>query len=210
MKRHVLPYLAFASFFLFAASALFAQAGRFAVSSSVVRGASQTGFDSGLKSAGRIDSAYAARDKGPGNPRSFPFTWSGAPDGTVALALVMDDPDAKPVLAAFGMTGDSFLHWIVADIDPSLGGLADDASGKNADLAQGKNGAGNIGYAGPQPPSDIPKGAKKPLIHIYRLTLYALSEPTGLSSGFTLDELKAAMEGKVLGTAQLNFAYSNN
>ena len=199
--------VAVASLFLFTASALFAQG--FTVSSPVVRGASQTGFDSGLKSAGRIDSMYAAKPNGPGNPLSFPFTWSGVPDGTQALALVLDDPDAKPVLAAFGRTGDSFLHWVVADIDPSLGGLAADASAKNADLVQGKNGAGNAAYTGPQPPADIPKTAKKPLIHIYRLKLYALSEPTGLSAGFTLDELSAAMEGKVLGTAQLNFAYSN-
>jgi Raf kinase inhibitor-like YbhB/YbcL family protein len=206
MKRRAAS-LALAGVFLFAASALFAAG--FTVSSTVVRGASQTGFDSKLKSAGRIDSVYAAKPNGPGNPLSFPFSWSGVPDGTKAIALVLDDPDAKPVLAAFGQKGDFFLHWVVTNIDPSLGGLPEDASAKDMTLVQGKNGAGNAAYTGPQPPADIPKGVKGPLIHIYRLTLYALSEPTGLESGFALDDLKAAMEGKVLGTAQLNFAYSN-
>jgi Raf kinase inhibitor-like YbhB/YbcL family protein len=181
----------------------------FTLSSPVVSGDPETGFDSGLVSAGRIDDAYAAKDKGPGNPRSFPFTWEGLPYGTQSLALVLDDPDARLVLAAYGMKGDAFLHWIAAEIDPALGGLEDNASASNPPFIQGKNGAGKIGYAAPQPPSDVPKNARKPLTHVYRLTVYALSAPTGLKEGFSLDQLRAAMAGKIIGQARLDFSYSN-
>ena len=36
---------------------------------------------------------------------SPPLAWSGVPQGTVALALIVDDPDAR-----------GWIHWIVADI----------------------------------------------------------------------------------------------
>lgn len=180
----------------------------FTISSSAVSGAMETGFDSGLKASGRIDAMYAAAPGGPGNPRSLPFKWSNLPKGTKALALILDDPDARLVLASFGMMGDSFLHWIAADIDPSIGGLPENASA-TATFPQGKNGAGNPAYTGPQPPSDIPKDAGKNLIHVYRLKVFALSAPTGLKNGFSLDELKAAVKDITLGTAELDFSYSN-
>ncbi len=194
---------------LLAAGSLAAQSATFTLTSRAISGAPETGFDSGLRSAGRIDPAYAARDKGPPNPRSFPFSWSNLPAGTRALALILDDPDARPVLAANNMPGTSFLHWIAADIDPSLGGLPASASANGRGFVQGKNGRGQIGYTGPQPPSDVPKNARKPLIHVYRFTVYALSTPTGLQNGFSLDELRQAMEGKIIGQARLDFSYSN-
>ncbi len=196
----------FAGLFL-AAAAL--SAATFTLSSPAVKGMPEKGFDSGLKSAGRLDKMYAASDTGPRNPRSFPFSWSGLPAGTKALALVLDDPDARLVLASRGMSGDAFLHWIAADIDPALGGLPDNASAANPSFVQGKNGAGEIGYTGPQPPSNVPATAKKPLIHVYRLTVYALSAKTGLQNGFTQDQLMEAMKGKILGQAQLLISYSN-
>jgi len=126
------------------------------------------------------------------------------------LALVLDDPDARPILASRGIKASSFLHWIAADIDPSTGGLPANASVDAHAFVQGKNGGGKIGYRGPQPPADFPPNTGKRLIHIYRLTLYALSSPTGLADGFSLDELRAAIRGKVLGEARLNISYSND
>ena len=193
-----------------AAGASSAFAAGFTVTSAAISGQPETGFDSGLVSAGRLDAQYAAKSAGPSNPKSFPFSWSGVPAGTKALALILDDPDAKPILAARGIKAPSFLHWIAADFDPSLGGLPADASEGAASLAQGKNGTGQPGYRGPQPPADFPANTSKRLIHIYRLALFALSSPTGLKSGFTLDELKSAMKGKILGEADLNISYSND
>jgi hypothetical protein len=180
----------------------------FALSTTAVQGAPETGFDSGLVSVGRLEAMYGARAGGAANPRSFPFTWKNLPAGTRALAVVLDDPDARPVLAAFGRTGDFFLHWIAADIDPSSGGLPDNAAATTA-FPQGKNGTGNVGYTAPQPPADIPKDTDKVRIHVYRLKVYALSAPTGLQSGFSLADLMNAVKDKTLTMAQLNVSYSN-
>jgi Raf kinase inhibitor-like YbhB/YbcL family protein len=181
----------------------------FTVTSPAVRGPSETGFDSRLKSAGRVEPKYAARDNGPGCTLSLPLAWSGVPPETRALAIILDDPDAKPVMASFGRHADAYLHWIAVDIDPALGGLAENASAAHPRFAQGKNDAGGIGYYGPQPPADIPRGLRKPLIHVYRLTLFALSAPAGLKNGFNLGDLTAALKGRVIGQAQLLFSFSN-
>ena len=195
---------------LILAGALAASAQAFTVASPAVSGASETGFDSGLVSAGRLDAQYAAKASGPGNSRSFPITWSNLPAGTKALALILDDPDARLVLASRGIKAPSFLHWTVTDIDPSLGGLPANASATMTTLIQGKNGSGQTGYRAPQPPADFPKNTGKRLIHIYRLALYALSSPTGLASGFSLEDLRKAIKDKTLGEARLNISYSND
>ncbi len=200
----VVAFLAVIALFLMSASK-----GPFKLMSPAVKGKPQIGFDSGLKSDGRIAAIYAAKDKGKANPRLFPFTWKNLPAGTKALALVFDDPDAKKVMAANGMKGDSFIHWIAADINPSLGGLKDNASAHPRGFIQGKNGRGEIGYTGPQPPKDFPKDAKRPIIHVYRLQVYALSAPSGLKDGFTLDEMMAAINDKIIGAAELNMSFNN-
>jgi Raf kinase inhibitor-like YbhB/YbcL family protein len=182
--------------------------GSFTLSTTAVSGPPETGFDSGLVSVGRLDAKYGAKAGGPPNPRSFPFAWKNLPPGTKALAVVLDDPDARLVLAAFGRKGDFFLHWIATDIDPSLGGLPDNAAA-TMPIVQGTNGAGNVGYQAPQPPADIPKDTTKVRIHVYRLKVYALSAPTGLPRGFSLDDLQAAVKDRTLAMAQLNVSYSN-
>jgi Raf kinase inhibitor-like YbhB/YbcL family protein len=180
----------------------------FTLSTTAVAGAPETGFDSGLVSVGRLDAMYGAKAGGPANPRSFPFTWKNVPAGTKALAVVLDDPDARLVLAAFGMSGDYFLHWIAADINPSTGGLPDNAAATMS-FPQGKNGTGKAVYTAPQPPADVPKDTDKVRIHVYRLKVYALSAPTGLQTGFSREDLMNAIKDKTLGMAQLNLSYSN-
>lgn len=182
----------------------------FKISSPAVKGASETGYYSKLKSTGRIDAVYAAKDNEPLNTRSFPLVWTGVPKGTKVLALILDDPDAKPVMQSFNIPGDSFIHWLCADIYVPMGGIDDNASAlKKPGFVQGKNSGGSTGYVGPKPPSDFPKDVKKPIVHIYRLTVYALSAPTGLKDGFTRVELEAAMKGKIIGISELFFSYSN-
>ncbi len=182
--------------------------GTFSLSTTAVSGSPETGFDSGLVSVGRLAAMYGIAPGGPPNARSFPFTWTNVPAGTKALAVVLDDPDARLVLKAYGRTGDFFLHWIATDIDPALGGLPDNAAA-TLKISQGKNGAGAIGYTAPAPPADVPKDTTKVRIHVYRLKVYALSAPTGLAPGFSLDDQMAAIKDKTLGMAQLNVSYSN-
>ncbi len=181
----------------------------FKVSSTAVKGNPETGYFSKLKSAGRVDGVYTAKDTEALNTRSIPLKWENLPAGTKVLALILDDPDAKPVMESFGIKGDAFLHWTAADIDPSTGGLADNASAVKGKFVQGANMGGSTGYVGPKPPSNIPSSAKKPLIHIYRLKVYALSSATGLKEGFARKDLEAAMKGKILGEAELLFSYNN-
>ena len=180
----------------------------FTLSTPAVQGPAETGFDSGLVSVGRLNAIYGAKAGGPPNPRSFPFTWKNLPTGTRALAVVLDDPDARLVLAAFGRTGDFFLHWIATDIDPAPGGLPDNAAA-TVRITQGINGTGKAVYTAPQPPADIPKDTTRVRIHVYRLKVYALSAPTGLASGFSLDDLMSAIKDTTRGMAQLNVSFSN-
>ncbi len=180
----------------------------FTLSTTAVAGPPETGFDSGLVSVGRLDAMYGAKAGGPANPRSFPFTWKNLPAGTKALAVVLDDPDARLVLKAFGMSGDFFLHWIAADIDPSTGGLPDNAAATMS-FPQGKNGTGKAVYTAPQPPADVPKDTDKVRIHVYRLKVYALSAPTGLQAGFSREDLMNAIKDTTLAMTQLNVSYSN-
>lgn len=118
-----------------------------------------------------------------GTDLSPPLEWSGAPDATVAFAVIVDDPDAR-----------GFIHWAVADIPADRTSLEEGA----ASGTEGSNDFGRAGYGGPCPPSGS---------HRYVFTVYALSEATGLAPGFSADELRDAMKGKVLGTGQLAASY---
>jgi len=173
----------------------------FTLASPAVAGPQEVGFDSQLVSAGRADPAY-------NGAVSLPFTWSGLPAGTKALAVIYDDPDARLVMKAFGVAGDVWTHWVATDLDPAWGGLKADAA-RTMKLVLGKNTWGNAAYGGPAPPSDVPGGVPRPIVHVYRLRVFALSAPTGLPAGFSVDDLTKAMKGKLLGTGELRLSWSN-
>ena len=93
---------------------------------------------------------------------SPPLQWSGVPDGTAELALTVTDPEAG-----------GFVHWVVARLDPTMTGLAQD--GVPASAVQATNAAGTHGWTGPCPPKGSP--------HHYIFSLYALSQPSGVTDG---------------------------
>jgi Raf kinase inhibitor-like YbhB/YbcL family protein len=70
---------------------------------------------------------------------SPPLTWSGAPEGTRSLALVVDDPDAP---------AGTFTHWHAWALDPGTTRLGE---GEAAPV-EGRNDFGTSGYRGPCPP----------------------------------------------------------
>jgi hypothetical protein len=122
---------------------------------------------------------------------SPPLEWEKAPDGTVSFALVMDDPDA-PI--------GTFTHWLICDLAGRLTGLpegipAQDVVRDAVSATQGQNGFKDVGYGGPCPPT----GAT----HRYVFTLYALDEKLDLPGRFTKNQLRAAMDGHILGEAVL-------
>ena len=123
-----------------------------------------------------------------GEDASPDLTWSGAPDGTLSLALTVVDPDAR-----------GFVHWIAYDLTgtPS-GGLPAGVSASPDAPPQGRNGFGKTGYGGPCPPSGT---------HHYAFTLFALDRILGLTGIPGEDELRAAMDGHVLAEATLSGTY---
>jgi len=86
------------------------------------------------------------------------FEISGAPEGTVEFALIVNDPDAP---LAHG-----FTHWVVYGIPADVTTLDLSSPGVRC----GPNGTGVAAYSGPQPP--VGHGE-----HHYFFSVYALNAP---------------------------------
>lgn len=104
------------------------------------------------------------------------------PEGAKSLVLIMDDPDA-PV----GM----WDHWVVFNIPPSVSEIAE---GEEPQGVHGKGTSGNLGYKGPCPPDKE---------HRYFFKLYALDTELDLQEGVSKKDVEKAMEGHILGKAEL-------
>lgn len=117
-----------------------------------------------------------------GEDVSPPLTISDIPPGTKSLALIMDDPDAPR---------GTFDHWIVWNLPSDTAKLDEGIKLPK----QGINGFGKKGYGGPCPPPGKP--------HRYFFKLYALDTFVNLSEGSKKKDLEEAMEGHILGKAEL-------
>jgi Raf kinase inhibitor-like YbhB/YbcL family protein len=122
-----------------------------------------------------------------GDETSPSLAWSGVPKDARALALVVDDPDAP---------SGTFTHWVVIDFAPDRDSIA--AGESPAGGIEISNSSGEPSYAGPCPPSGT---------HHYRFTLYAMSDPTGLDGGASLDDAFAAIEAKAIAMGRLIGTY---
>ena len=125
-----------------------------------------------------------------GDNVSPPLSWRSPPEGTRSLALIVHDPDA-PI-------GD-FVHWIGWNIDPGSGGLEEGAHAP----VEGASGFGENGYGGPCPPPGHGP-------HRYVHELFALDSELNLDEGASRDRLEDAMEGHVLGGAELVGTYERS
>jgi Raf kinase inhibitor-like YbhB/YbcL family protein len=144
---------------------------------------------SAFSPGGMIPKKYTC-DAGDVSPE---LTWSGAPAGTQAFALIVDDPDAP---------AGTWTHWIAWNIPASAGKISEGVP-KNETLPdgtrQGKNDFKRIGYGGPCPPPGKP--------HRYFFKLYALGAKLDLKAGVSRNELEGAIKGKVLGQAEVMGKY---
>lgn len=128
-----------------------------------------------------------------GEDVSPPLAWSGAPEGTAAFALIMDDPDAR-----------GWVHWVFVDLPGDVTQLDEGASGAMLDgtvqAVQGLTSFGDAEYGGPCPPGGT---------HRYVFTLFALDEVLTVDLG-SLDAsaLRTAMDGHVLDEADLTGTYT--
>lgn len=128
---------------------------------------------------GLTGTAFSCR--GPG---SHPVIhWSGAPHGTKALALVMDDSGA-PITP--------YIYWIVFNIGPQSSDIP--AGQPRLPVQQGANSKGTIGY---DPPCPANPG------HYYRFTIYALSRILHLPARATVKTAWAAIADAAIARGRL-------
>lgn len=166
------------------------------------------------------------------------LAWKGAPSATRSFVLTCldfdvpsrpDDVNQEGLTVPADLPRVEFVHWLMANIPVECGELGEGACsdgivphGKRAPYGppgsvQGINDytgwfAGDpdmrgeyLGYDGPCPPWN------DSLLHHYHFRLYALDVATlKLADGFTVAELRAAMDGHVLAEAELMGTYSLN
>ncbi|HUB88748.1 MAG TPA: YbhB/YbcL family Raf kinase inhibitor-like protein [Dyella sp.] len=170
--------------------------------------------------------------------RSPHLAWKDAPSGTRSFVLTCIDNDVPGKPDDVNKEGRSvsadlprveFVHWLMANIPVECGELAkgacsDEITPRGKQQPDGPPGsvqgvnsytdwfAGDVqmegtylGYDGPCPPWN------DSLLHHYHFRVYALDTPRlALATGFSLEELRAAMAGRVLAEALLTGTYSLN
>jgi Raf kinase inhibitor-like YbhB/YbcL family protein len=120
-----------------------------------------------------------------GDGVSPPLEWSGVPEGTRSLALLMEDPDAPD---------GTFVHWALYGIAPATTGLRQGAV--PADAREGENSFGDEGYGGPCPP----EGDEA---HRYVFTIYALQSNPDLDPGASPAQVRTAVADNAIARGRL-------
>lgn len=128
------------------------------------------------------------------NPKLYnpEISWDGLKTNAGSFVLIMDDPDAVQVV------GYVWNHWVLYDIPAGIQRIPqgkDQYGPLPGGTIRGMNSSGDTAYAGPCPPP----GQK----HTYVFRLYGIDIPSlGLSKGATAAQVKAAMKGHILDSAQ--------
>ncbi len=121
------------------------------------------------------------------------LSWTGIPEGTESIVMIMDDPDAP---------GGTFVHWILFNIPAKAQKLPvgvkkdkvlDDFS------RQGLTDFGDVGYGGPCPPPGK--------YHRYYFRIYALNKMLELLPGASRIQVDNAMKGHILAKGELMGIY---
>jgi Raf kinase inhibitor-like YbhB/YbcL family protein len=123
------------------------------------------------------------------------LNWTPPPAGTVELVLIVQDPDV-PI-------GKPATHALTLGIDPSPGGIPENALTNPSPvpgIRHGKGALGRRGWAGPMP-------VRSHGPHAYVFQLFALDQVTGLPASFGLDEVIAAVKDHAIGRARLDGTY---
>ena len=150
-----------------------------------VAGCGRAADPSGTATAVNISLTSAAFGDGQVIPKEYtadgqnispPLAWSGVPEGTKELALIVDDPDA-PV--------GTWDHWLLFKIPATAVELKAGESAQRkgvspAGMLEGRNSWDNNGYEGPEPPPGKP--------HRYIFKLYALDAPLKIAAGAPASE----------------------
>ncbi len=138
-----------------------------------------------VSSGGEIPAKYSCD----GADRSPPLRWSDPPTKTKGFALIADDPDAP---------AGTWVHWVIYGLAATLRELPEGVPTRDTAPGigtQGVNDFRKVGYGGPCPP----RGPA----HRYFFRLYALDTELTLPPRKTKAELLKAIEGHVVGQAEL-------
>ena len=123
-----------------------------------------------------------------GDPVSPPLAWEQSPEGTSALVLVVEDPDAPDIAP--------LCHSLVWGREAGPGALTEGASPP----AQGRNSYQQSEWLAPDPPTGHGP-------HDYVFQLFAVNEVPALEKGSGRSAVVEAIEGKVVGLALLSGTY---
>ena len=135
-----------------------------------------------------------------------PLQWTPGPAGTKQYVIIVEDPDVKQ--------SPPFVHWIVADLSPSVTSLTPGVeipgaavsaafTGNPADArpaaSQLKNSKNLNQYVGPEPPPNQ--------LHHYHFEVFALDHPLNLPRTAEKTAVENAMRGHVLAEGELVGTY---
>ena len=121
------------------------------------------------------------------------LSWSRVP-GAKSYALIVEDPDAKPVTP--------FVHWLAWNIPGDISSLPEGVQDQlrltePEGILQGKTSRGSVGFFGPHPPVGEPP-------HHYYFQILALDTMLGVPPGADRDQVLAAVQGHVIAKGQLS------
>jgi Raf kinase inhibitor-like YbhB/YbcL family protein len=146
----------------------------------------------------RMPERYTADGQG----ASPPLAWGPLPDGTAALALLVEDADAP--------APNPFVHALVWDIDPQAHDLEEGAIGGSGDGKAGgqspETGRNSYQRRGWLPP-DPPPGHGE---HRYIFQLFALASAPDLGDSAGRSKLLDALGEGLLGAGVLTATYSRD
>lgn len=162
-----------------------------------------TPLDGQVEQHGDLSLSSPAFDDGDGMPdwvgyanenESPPLEIGGVPDDAESLVLVMDDPEAEPVV------GHVWDHWLVWDVDPDTTSIPRDWDPADDGATVGYTDYVEPNYGGPAPP----EGA-----HTYYFKLYALDAALEMPPETRKQRLGSAiaLQADVLAATQLTGTY---
>jgi Raf kinase inhibitor-like YbhB/YbcL family protein len=139
---------------------------------------SSTTFKDGTMMPKKIANNTAGNANCVGDNVSPQLSWTGVPDGTKSLVLLMEDPEGR---APAGVH-----HMVTYGIDPKVTGFAEGEMSKDSDkFVGGKATQGNGHFNGPCTPANVQP-------HHYTFVLIATDfDPKELAPGMTREELTA-------------------
>ena len=162
---------------------------------------------------GRLDKNFTCE----GRDDSPHVGWSGAPDGTKSLVLIMDDPSSDTANEeASGRAIEDvailWTHWVLYSIPPSVTEIGTGEASVDTLPSGAKHGANDFGesrYSGPCPAPNIIFGDdlnfRTPLVaelRPYFFTVYALDKEIDLSPAASRSAVLEAIDGHILAAGQ--------